>query len=318
MARLVVVTPNPAIDVTYQVERQEIGTTIRVDRVRRRAGGKGVNVARVLHDLGRTATAVLPLGGEAGRWLAADLLAQGVPVRAVPVTAETRTTVTVVDGVAHPTLFAEPGAPPTHAEWDAVLGATADECEPGGTLVVSGSLPAGTDPRRMADLVRAGRRRGSRTVVDTSGDALLTAAEAGADLVKPNRAEALAATCATDLAGAMADLHRRGAALVVVALGADGLVATAADGDRWTQSAVPGVTGNPTGAGDAATAGLVAALDAGAPLADALRQAALAGAAAVHRDTAGEVDPADLAELADRLPAGTAPLLSTADRQGSR
>lgn len=306
MTRLVVVTPNPAIDVTYTVARQEIGRTVRVDHAHRRAGGKGINVARVLVALGRPALAVVPVGTETGQWLLGDLAAGQVSVHPVDVAGSTRSTVTVIDGIYHPTLFAEPGLPLADEEWADLTATVGKQCERGGTLVVSGSLPAGTDPSRISALVEAAHAQDARVVVDTSGDALLAAAEAGVYLVKPNLAEILTATGATDLETAIAELHRRGAEVVVVALGADGLIA-ATKSRQWTQPAVPGVTGNPTGAGDAATAGLVAALDAGASLDEALGHAAVVGAAAVRQATAGEIDPADLPGLAALLPAGVGP-----------
>ena len=79
-------------------------------------------------------------------------------------------------------------------------------------------------------------------------------------------------------------------------------------GARLTQPGVPGVSGNPTGAGDAATAGLVSALAAGLGLPDALRRAAVTGAAAVLSPVAGEIDATGLAGLESRLdaPSGTA------------
>jgi fructose-1-phosphate kinase PfkB-like protein len=82
------------------------------------------------------------------------------------------------------------------------------------------------------------------------------------------------------------------------------------------QAAVPDVHGNSTGAGDAATAGIVSALTAGAPLGEALRWGAVLGAAAVVRPTAGEVRRADLAVLSARLPAGPA-VPMTSDRPTS-
>ncbi len=180
MARLVVLTPNPAVDVTYEVTRQVIGETVRVHRVRRRAGGKGVNVVRVLQVLGHDAVAVQPLGGDAGRWLREQLETDGVCTRAVDVAEETRTTVTVVDGVSHPTLYAEAGPALAPEVWSRLAAVVEDECEPGGTLVVSGSLPPGTDPAQVRVLVDAAHRASARALVDTSGPALLAAADGGA------------------------------------------------------------------------------------------------------------------------------------------
>ncbi len=114
---MTVLTPNPAVDLTYRVAEQRIGTTQRVLDVARRPGGKGVNVARVLQSVGARARCVLPLGGASGAWLAENL---DVPATVVPLAGQTRSTVTVVDGEQHPTMFGEPGPAVTGDEWAAV------------------------------------------------------------------------------------------------------------------------------------------------------------------------------------------------------
>ncbi|PRY14498.1 1-phosphofructokinase family hexose kinase [Kineococcus rhizosphaerae] len=296
--RVVVVTPNPALDVTYRVDRQLVGQTVRVRSVLHRAGGKGLNVARVLHTLGFAVHTVQPLGGDAGRWIAAELDRSGIGCTAVGIEGTTRSTVTVVDDVAHPTVLAEPGPELSAQDASRVVAAAVGACAPGDVLVVSGSLPRGAAD--LGALVAAGRAAGARVLVDVSGPALLDAARAGADLLKPNAEEAREATGAPDLDGAVDRLLALGAGRVVVSDGAAGLVSTGPAG-RVRQSAVPGVTGNPTGAGDAATAGLAAGWVAGTDPATALRWAALLGAAAVLRPGAGEIDPADLPELSARL-----------------
>ncbi|MFZ7089429.1 1-phosphofructokinase family hexose kinase [Curtobacterium sp. RRHDQ10] len=324
MAPVVVITPNPAVDVTYRVAEQRIGETQRVLEVIRRPGGKGINVVRVLEALGAPAISVAPLGGSAGRWVGEELDALGITHRAVPIGGPTRTTVTVVDDRAHPTMFGEPGPVLTAAEWTRFDGELADVLPGADGLVVAGSLPAGADPALVGRWVDLARSHGVPTVVDVSGAALLAAADAGADVVKPNRDELLEATGAPTEAAGAADLLRRGAGTVVVSRGAEGIVAYR-DGDPIVRvAAVPGVHGNPTGAGDAATAGLVSALRAaprpeGAPLDRvsldvALRQAAAAGAAAVLRPVAGEIDLAafhrfrdDLSHATPSTPFGDAP-----------
>jgi tagatose 6-phosphate kinase len=318
MARVVVVTPNPAVDVTYHVDAQVIGDTVRVRRVDRRAGGKGLNVARVLHRLGLDATAVHPLGGVAGAWIEERLADDGIPSIAVRTSHETRTTVTVVDGVVHPTLLSEPGVPLDGATWERLTEVVATHCEEDGYLVVSGSFPPGTAAARVAALVTAGRAAGAFVVVDAGGPALLTAAEAGADLVKPNEAEVLQATGAGSLDEGLRTLLARGAGSVIVSRGAAGLLLASDPETRVAQPGVPGVTGNPTGAGDAATAGLVLALAAGLPASEALLSAAVVGAAAVLAPAAGEIDLNRLPELAarlgDRRPPPFPPTLPTASR----
>jgi 1-phosphofructokinase family hexose kinase len=301
MARIVVVTPNPAIDVTYRVDRQLVGETVRVQQVTRRAGGKGINVVRVLRALGVESIAVQPLGGAAGEWMQSELTSAGIVSVAVAAPDETRSTVAVVDDLAHPTLYAEPGSPLDDRAWAGLVDAIGRHCEPGGFLVMAGSFPPGTEAAHVAALVRAGRDAGATVVVDASGPALIAAADAGAQLVKPNERELLDATGAATLDEAINDLLARGVDTVVVSRGASGLLLATRAGDRLSQAGVPGVSGNPTGAGDAATAGLVSALAAGLGLADAVRRAAVVGASAVLSPVAGEIDATGLARLEDQL-----------------
>lgn len=287
-----VLTPNPAVDLTYRVAEQRIGTTQRVLDVARRPGGKGVNVARVLQSVGARARCVLPLGGASGAWLAETL---DVPATVVPLAGQTRSTVTVVDGEQHPTMFGEPGPAVTGDEWARVTREVAREVArevTSAAFVVAGSLPPGTDPDLVGAWVRAA---GGLAVADVSGQALLAAAAAGA-VCAPNTEELLEATGTADVGAGARALLGRGAPLVVVSCGAAGLTAHSPDGEVHVR-AVAGVSGNPTGAGDAATAGLVLALVRGLPTAGALRWAAAFGAAAVLRPTAGEVDHDALARF---------------------
>ncbi|MBB1195532.1 1-phosphofructokinase family hexose kinase [Curtobacterium flaccumfaciens] len=333
---ILVVTPNPAVDVTYRVAEQRLGETQRVLEVQRRPGGKGLNVGRVLAATGVPTHAVLPLGGDGGHWITHALDDLGLVHTDVAVRGETRTTVTVVDDLAHPTMFGEPGPVLSPDEWDTVTaavetlldsdvgrtGGAADAAgaPPAAALVVSGSLPRDSDPTVVARWVTAARRRGVLSVVDCSGTALLAAASAGATVCKPNREELLEATGTDDERSGALRLLGLGATVVVVSRGSDGIAAHTAE-HVLEVPAVPGVSGNPTGAGDAATAGLVGALvdvlvGAGLPtlegsvnapgdatLLRALRSAAAHGAAAVLQPVAGVVDPADVDRFLSTPPA---------------
>lgn len=309
--RIVVVTPNPAVDVTYTVAEQRIGTTVRVAGVRREAGGKGINVARVLRCLGVDAvTAVQPLGGDSGRWVAQQLAQLQIRALSVEASRPTRTTVTVVDGLSHPTVLAEPGEPLDAAGWQSLETLLEDECTGGDIVVVSGSMPPESPADAVARLVAAAHRAGARIIVDAGGAALLAAAAAGADVVKPNESELIDATGAAHLEAGLDALFARGARAVVVSRGTAGLVASPARGETVTVAGVPDVEGNPTGAGDAATAAIALTLASHRSLGEALRLATVVGAAAVLSPVAGVVDPARLPELSDRLPETDRPDLS--------
>lgn len=317
---VVIVTPNPAVDVTYRVARQQIGVTQRVQDVQRMPGGKGLNVARVLAALGAPSLSLLPLGGTAGAWIAEQLERRRMPARIVPIAGDTRTTVTVVDDEAHPTMFGEPGPTLSAAEWaavtsavtstviTAVTGAIAEATSdvvpapaPPKLLVVSGSLPPGAEPALVGSWVEAAARRGLTTIVDCSGSALIAAAAARASVLKPNREELLQATGAGDEREAARELLALGAGAVVVSRGADGVALHTAE-ESVALPAVPEVHGNPTGAGDAVVAGLALALARGADLTESLRHGCALGAAAVLRPVAGEVDVAAYHRFLAALP----------------
>ncbi len=288
--RVAVLTPNPAIDVTYRVPSTTAGRTHRVVDPLRRAGGKGVNVARVARLLGASTTSVLPLGGTGGDWMAERLRVEGDTALVCPVDGETRTTVTVVDDAGRATVYAEPGRPLAGADWHHVLALVRRAVAAADALVISGSLPPDTDPEQVGAWVTAARERNIPSIVDTTGAALVAAARAGATVLKPNEAELRASIEGRGTEQRMARLIRLGAGLVVVTRGAHGVIAT--DGaESWHVPAIPGVEGNPTGAGDAATAALAVALARSEPIPTCLRWANAAGAAAVLAPAAGELDP---------------------------
>jgi tagatose 6-phosphate kinase len=289
MARIVVLTPNPAIDVTYRLPSTQLGRSHLVDELTRRAGGKGVNVCRALVALGHDAVSLSPLGRWTGDWFAEELQREGIPHRSTRIAGETRFTVAFMsDDGAHPTVLREPGPRIDDIEWAAVSSDLDDLLRGAAGLIISGSLPPDSPPELIGEWVSRGRAARVLTAVDSSGDALLHAARAGADLLKPNADEALHATNAATIADAAGLLRAAGARQVVISSGEDGV-----DGftdERVHVDAVRGVSGNPTGAGDAATAGVVSALIEGLPFDAALRRGAALGAAAVLRPVAGEVD----------------------------
>lgn len=308
MARLIALTLNPAVDVTYRVAEQRIGETLRVEEVSREPGGKGVNAARVLHQLGQDVIALQPLGGHAGDWMRLAMRQRGVPTEHVQNDRLTRSTVTVVDAQHHPTVFSEAGGPLTSECWDSLCERVRQHSQPDGLLLLSGSTPENTTADHLRRLISAAHFSGARVMVDTSGTALIDAATAGADFLKPNEDELLEATGHTTREDAARSLLLKGVSTVVVSRGVEGLWAAqrTPGEDRalriFEQPAVPEIRGNPTGAGDAATAGLLAGLLSEGTMAGAMRWASVAGAAAVLMPTAGTIDVASLSRLAARLP----------------
>jgi len=327
---IVTVTPNPALDLTWHVDRIVPGGTHRADTGISRAGGKGLNVARVAHAQGAAVLAVATSGGATGAEFAAELASSRVPHELVPVQGATRRSVALVDEhLGDTTIVNERGVNPTTREWEALKDAVVRALDatpvpepvegPGSAsapsitkatkrvLVLSGSLPPGAPDGLLPALIRIGRDAGAIVIADTSGPALLAAADAGATVLKPNAAELAEATGIADpIAGACELLHR-GASLVLLSRGADGMLAVTADEVVRARLAHP-LAGNPTGAGDAAVAACAVLMAQGEKDPTALlRRATAWSAAAVLMPLAGEIHPS-WPDLEDSLIVDSPPL----------
>ncbi|MFE4636552.1 1-phosphofructokinase family hexose kinase [Streptomyces sp. NPDC056773] len=297
---ILTVTLNTALDVTYRVPRLLAHASHRVTEVTERPGGKGLNVARVLAAIGHEVTATGFAGGPTGH-LVRDRLAAaspGVRDELVPCAGTTRRTLAVVDEASGDTTqFNEPGPLITAAEWSGFL-ARYEALLTGGARAVAlcGSLPPGVPVGAYATLVRAARTAGVPVLLDTSGEALRRGVAARPDVIKPNAAELAELTGSRDPLPATRDARRRGAHAVVTSLGPAGLLAATAHG-TWRAAPPRPLTGNPTGAGDSAVAGLLSALTEDLDWPDRLTRAVALSAATVTSPVAGEFDPRTYEEV---------------------
>jgi tagatose 6-phosphate kinase len=298
---ILTVTLNPALDTTYAVDAVAVGSTHRVRAVELRAGGKGLNVTRVLATLGVPVLATGLLGGDNGNRIEALLDTDGIAASFQPIAGESRRTVVVTDG-AGATGFWEPGPQVSTAEWDTFVGHFRRCLERASGVVLAGSLPPGLADGSYAELISIAREAGTGVVLDTDGSALRMGLLAGPTVVKPNRAELSAVTASpvsgiADALAAARSLRDGGATAVVATLGADGLVASTVDGHWHARLPMP-LSGNPTGAGDACAAALAAGLLRGKPKWPELLADAVAwSAAAVVAPAAGVVDPDRIRQL---------------------
>jgi 1-phosphofructokinase family hexose kinase len=298
---IVTVTPNPAIDLTTRVDHVLWGESNRVPIATRRAGGKGVNVSRVLAQMRRPTVAVAAVGQHDLDFFMRDLA--DVPHRLVPVADfVTRHSHAIVEQTSptRVTLFNELGMPMPDDAWASVMrevaAAAAVRC-----VVVSGSTPPRFSAERLRMLLSTAVESGVPVVADVSGVDLLTAAECGVTLLKPNRRELCEATGEHDVVLAARSLLVRGAHAVVVSLGEDGMMLLRRGDDRVVTAVGPRLDGNPTGAGDAAVASLADHLADGVDDAETLLRRAVAwSAASVGSPLAGEVGP-DLESIRDAV-----------------
>ncbi|RJO76615.1 1-phosphofructokinase [Nocardia panacis] len=297
---ILTVTMNPAYDMTYRVERFERGQAHRVRSVEQRIGGKGINVTRVLNQLGKYARAT---GFSDHAFAAAAELELPVDfVHALPWVRRTVVVSESVDGTA--TALWEPGARVTNPHAAEQLAVRVAGLLPDiNGLVISGSLPGGVDPGLPAEIARTAVAAGVPTVCDVDGEALRRAARIPGVVLMPNTDELRRLTASMpDSPRAVVDsvrpLFAHGVRAVVATRGAEGMVLVTPEG-AWSARLPEPLAGNPTGAGDSAAAAVIATLseskdpDWSVVLADAVATSA----SAVVVPVAGEIDRA----LRDRL-----------------
>jgi fructose-1-phosphate kinase PfkB-like protein len=266
---ITVLSPSPALDVTYLIDRLEQGGIHRPRAVLRLAGGKGLNLARAAAVLGERVRVVAPLGGHIGSLVADLAAAEGLDLDRRPAAGETRMCVTAIADDGSTTEFYEPAGVvepfPFDAEWPVLAGS------------VHGSI---------------GWAGGFRAV-DTSGPGLAAVLDARPGIVKVNRSEAAGVLdregTAQELAVALRD---RTGGTVVVTDGAAGAVAVDAAG-TWRATPDPRPGRFAVGSGDSFFAGLLVTLAAGGTLPDALRAASAAGSANSRTPGAGVFDRAE-------------------------
>lgn len=154
-------------------------------------------------------------------------------------------------------------------------------------IAFMGSLPPGLPADFYASMIARARESGRPSVLDTSGEPLRCGLGAGPGMAKPNRAEAeelLGRDLSTDAARreAVERLRELGAQTAVLTLGREGFLAATAEGVYRVVSGSSDLRlGNPTGAGDALAAGLLAGAVRGYPPAETARLAAAAAAASL-------------------------------------
>ncbi|HEY2312268.1 MAG TPA: hexose kinase [Streptosporangiaceae bacterium] len=310
---ILLVTLNPALDVTYHLASVDWAGVNRPADVLARPGGKGLNVAFTLRALGACVRVTGLAGGSTGAALRDAVAADGLQATFAPISGETRRTFTVVDtGLAQMAAFYEPGPCITSGEFAAFEADYAAALHGAAVVVLTGSLPPGLAPDTYAALIRRAALAGVPTVLDAGGEVLRLGAAAGPAIIKPNLAELEQAAgrrlrgAADDpdlaaVAAAARDLLATGAHAVVVSLGPDGLLALTGS-DRWHVVPADVPVSNPTGAGDAVVAGLALGLARGWTWPERLRHAAALGAATVAAPVAGEFDRALYERLLASMP----------------
>lgn len=262
---ILTVTLNPSIDISYQLEDLAIDTVNRVIDVRKTPGGKGLNVARVLNDLGESVSASGCIGGELGDFIVHHL-PETIEKRFFKIAGDTRNCIAILhDGKQTEILEQGPLVDPDEA--DGFVNHFKYILDGVDVVTMSGSLPAGMPDDYYGRLIRLANAFGKKTVLDCSGNALKSVLE-GDDkptVIKPNRdelAQLLGREVSKDVEDLKAVLNQplfAGIEWIIVSLGADG--AFAKHHDTFYKVDIPKIEVlNPVGSGDSTVAGIASGL----------------------------------------------------------
>ena len=287
MKTIVTMTLNPAIDKSSSVAHVVAERKLYCKRPRFEPGGGGVNVSRAIKKLGGESMLLYPAGGLTGERLQGLLDEEGLNHRPFPIEGLIRESLVVMEeSTGRQYRFGMPGPEFQEQEWEQFLTALSAMDPAPDYLVASGSLPPGVPADFYARVARAGKKKGAKTIIDASGEALEEALKEGVYLIKPNVRE-FRELVGEDIkeesqikAAAQKMVKSGRCEVLVISLGAAGALMVSEEiSEHILPPTVPIVS--KVGAGDSMVAGIVLSLARGKPLRESVLFGAAAGTSAV-------------------------------------
>lgn len=250
------VTLNPSIDFIVRLDHLELGSVNRMTSDDKFAGGKGINVSRILQRLDVDNTATGFIGGFTGRFVENGLIAEGIKTNFVQVSEDTRINVKIKAGEETEINGAGPKISDEKLEeLKAILAGLSSE----DTVVFAGSAPSSLGNQVYNTLIPIAKKAGAEVVCDFEGQTLLDSLNYQPLLVKPNNHE-LADIFDVELNG-LEDIEKyareilaKGAKNVIISMAGDGALLVTPEAAYFAKP-IKGTVKNSVGAGDSMVAG---------------------------------------------------------------
>lgn len=304
---ILTITLNPSVDIAYQLNKFRLDSVNRVEKVQKTAGGKGLNVSRVLKQIGEDVLATGFIGGELGNDVKNQLYQNHIKSSLVEISGETRNCIAILHE-GQQTEILEQG--PTIQEHEALnfiehLRNLLSKVE---VVVISGSLPKGLESDYYVKIVELCKKFGVAVVLDCSGEALKKVLESKEKptVIKPNTEELsqLIGSDVTDenqeLQSVLSSQMFQGIEWIVVSLGAKG--AFAKHKDKFYRVRIPKIdVVNPVGSGDSTVAGIAASLAHALPDVELLKNANILGMLNAQEEQTGYVNLEHSEELYSQI-----------------
>lgn len=170
---ILTLTLNPSVDISYPLNHLELDTVNRVSTTRKTAGGKGLNVARVIAQLGQKVAGSGFLGGDLGNFIAKKLSGDNIENWFMQISGETRNCIAILHDDGKQTEILESGPEITATEADDFLDHLEKYLDQIDLMTISGSLPKGLPTDFYSQLIELADRHGVQTLLDSSGEPLL-------------------------------------------------------------------------------------------------------------------------------------------------
>jgi len=285
--RIVTLTINPALDKITGISNVVPNQKLRCKTPNHEAGGGGINVSRAIRFLEGQSLAIFPCGGPNGEILKSRLDDEDVDYEAISIQDPTRENLTIFEGnTKQQYRFIMPGPTLSEEEWEQILETLKGLDPKPDYIVCSGSMTPGAPEDFFKKIAKTSNDLKARLIIDTSGEPLIAAAEAGVYMLKPNMRE-LGNLAGTEIESeahqieAAQELVESGKAeVVVVSLGAGGALLVTKDISEHIRTPTVPIHSK-LGAGDSMVAGIVLSLAKGNNIKNAVRYGIAAGAATV-------------------------------------
>lgn len=280
---ILAVTMNPSVDISYHLHEFKLDGVNRVENARKTAGGKGLNVARVIAQMDEEVLATGVLGGTIGDYIVQELNKCDIPSDFLKIEKESRNCIAILHESMQ-TEILESGPTLTKEEGADFLGKFNDLLSKVSFVTISGSLPKGLATDFYQQMLTMSQKKGVPVLLDTSGEPLRKALlhKEKPLAIKPNTEE-LSHLLGMEVDGRISSLKHaldhelfKGIEWIVVSMGKYGAYVRHGGNDyRITIPKIDVV--NPVGSGDATVAGLAVALNRNQPVQDVLKTAMTTG-----------------------------------------
>lgn len=281
------ITLNPAIDQHITIKKLIKDDRLKAEKIQRDPGGKGINVSRVVKELGGQTKAFGLIGG-CGGYMLRDLLERNnIDYQFTEIMGETRINFIMTDlSDSSQTRVSAPGPEINEKNIQDFMSMLSAVNPRPLYWVVGGSLPPGAPRDTYKILIQSLQQKGERCVLDTDGEALEIGLEARPFMVKPNEfeLERLVGKPIQDdeeILEAGREICNKGIEVVVVSLGKRGAMFVTRTMAWRLQGPEDIKVRSKVGAGDSLLGGVLVSLERGESLEIAARWGIAASAAAV-------------------------------------